>query len=383
MQPQDEPRPALGANLIGFSRQALEGFCLGQGQPAFRAKQLLQWIHQRGVLDPQQMTDLPKGFRTKLARDFRIAPMQAAHRMVSKDGTSKRALRASGGALVESVRIPEPARVTLCVSSQAGCALGCAFCETGRQGFLQNLSGAEIISQLWLERFAPDREEKPVTNVVFMGMGEPLLNLDMVLQASSLMLDDCAYGISRRRVTLSTVGLVPMIRRLDPAQGLSLAISLHAPDDALRDELIPINRRYPIAQLLQACRDYLDSLRGKRHITVEYTLLGGINDSLEQAEKLWRLLAQLPHKVNLIPCNPIPGMPYGPPPDQRVDEFRRRLLELGARVTVRRPRGRDIQAACGQLAGELGQLGRRPARLGRRPSGREGAGGEALRVVQA
>ena len=337
------------ANLLGMARPRLEAFFESLGERPFRARQVLKWIHARGVSDFEPMTDLGRALRARLAQIAEVrAPAVEAHR-TSADGTRKWLLRVDSGNCVEMVFIPEGHRGTLCVSSQVGCPLDCAFCSTGRQGFNRNLSAAEIAGQLWLAVRALDR---PVTNVVLMGMGEPLLNFDAVTEAIDLMLEDLAYGLARRRVTLSTAGVVPAIDRLARRAPVSLAVSLHAPDDPLRDRLVPINRKYPIRELLAACRRYAEA-NPKQKITFEYVMLDGVNDSPEHARALVALLRAMPAKVNLIPFNPFPGAPFRRSPAAAVDGFRERLNAAGIVAITRRPRGDDIDAACGQLAGEV------------------------------
>ena len=341
-------------NLLGLSPAQLRTFFTASGEKPFRAAQVSQWIHQRGIADFAQMTDLSKPLRTKLAATAEIRPPQiiATHR--SQDGTRKWLLRVPGGSAIETVFIPEAGRGTLCVSSQAGCALDCSFCSTGKQGFHRNLSAAEIIGQLWLARKALADSGSRVTNVVLMGMGEPLLNFDNTVAAAQLMLDDHAYGLSKRRVTLSTAGVVPQIDRLADHLDLCLALSLHAPDDALRDQLVPPNRKYPIHDLLRSARNYLARLPDKgRKLTIEYTLMDAINDRPAQATQLAQLLRDTPCKINLIPFNPFPGSPYRPTPPHALQRFRNILHRSGYTVTVRTPRGTDIDAACGQLAGRI------------------------------
>ena len=337
------------ANLLGFSRPRLESFFESLGERPFRARQVLKWIHARGTSDFEPMTDLSRALRGRLAEVAEIrAPAVEAHR-VSADGTRKWLLRVDSGNCVEMVFIPEGHRGTLCVSSQVGCPLDCAFCSTARQGFNRNLTAAEIAGQVWLAVRALDR---PLTNVVLMGMGEPLLNFDAVTEAIDLMLEDLAYGLARRRVTLSTAGLVPAIDRLARRAPVSLAVSLHAPDDTLRDRLVPLNRKYPIAELLAACRRYADA-NPKQKITFEYVMLDGVNDSPEHAGALVERLRTVPAKVNLIPFNPFPEAPFRRSPAAVIDAFRERLNAAGIVAITRRPRGDDIDAACGQLAGEV------------------------------
>ena len=337
------------ANLIGFARPRLESFFGSLGERPFRARQVLKWVHARGASEFEPMTDLRRSLRARLAEVAEIrAPAVEAHR-TSADGTRKWLLRVDSGNCVEMVFIPEGHRGTLCVSSQVGCPLDCAFCSTAQQGFNRNLTAAEIAGQVWLAVRTLDR---PVTNVVLMGMGEPLLNFDAVTEAIDLMLEDLAYGLARRRVTLSTAGLVPGIDRLARRAPVSLAVSLHAPDDALRDRLVPLNRKYPIAELLAACRRYA-AVNPKQKITFEYVMLDGVNDSPEHARALIERLRTVPAKVNLIPFNPFPGAPFRRSPAAVIDAFRERLNGAGIIAITRRPRGDDIDAACGQLAGEV------------------------------
>jgi 23S rRNA (adenine2503-C2)-methyltransferase len=359
----------MRTNLLDFTLPALTEWFSAMGEKPFRAKQVFRWIHQRGEDDFAAMTDLAKDLRAKLEEraEVRAPAILSEHR--SADGTVKWLFDVGVGNGVETVFIPEDDRGTLCVSSQVGCALDCGFCSTGRSGFNRDLSAAEILGQLWvanrrLEALAregmPYRLEaakagltpKPVTNVVMMGMGEPLNNFENVVSAMSVMLDDHGYGLSRRRVTLSTSGVVHQLRKLAERLPVALAVSLHAPDDELRSRLMPINRSYPIATLLAACREYLEAAP-RDFITFEYVLLGGVNDSAAQARALARLLADMPSKVNLIPFNPFPGSGFERPAPEAVARFRDVLVEAGFVATVRKTRGDDIDAACGQLAGQV------------------------------
>jgi 23S rRNA (adenine2503-C2)-methyltransferase len=353
-------------NLLQFDRDALGDWCEQQGERPFRATQLFRWIHQRGERDFAAMTDLAKSFRDKLVASAEVAPLAVASEQVAGDGTIKWLFDVGGGDAVETVFIPEAERGTLCISSQAGCAVNCRFCATGHQGFSRNLTTAEIVAQLWHAEFELRRRlalgegERAITNVVMMGMGEPLQNYAALVPALKVMLDDHGYGLSRRRVTVSTSGVVPMIDRLRDDCPVALAVSLHAPDDALRDELVPLNRKYPIAELLAAARRYL--VRAPRDfITIEYCMLDGVNDSPAQARALLALLrgdgsrAQpgLPSKVNLIPFNPFAASGLRRSASERVAEFAKVLHDGGIVTTVRKTRGDDIAAACGQLAGEI------------------------------
>lgn len=347
-------------NLIGHDRQQLERYFDALGEKSFRATQVLKWVHQQGVDDFAAMTNLSKTLRQKLSQSAVLALPEVITDQVTPDGTRKWLLRLEDGNSIETVFIPEKSRGTLCVSSQVGCGLNCSFCATARQGFNRNLSAAEIVGQLRLahQLLANSENPRPVTNVVMMGMGEPLLNYDNVIQAMRLMQDDFAYGLSKRRVTLSTSGLLPEMQRLSADCPVSLAVSLHAPDDALRDQLVPINRKYPLAQLMQACRDYLHGIPHQR-VTFEYVMLDGINDSDSHARQLVRLIADVPCKVNLIPFNPFQGAGYRRSPQQRIDRFRELLLERGIVTVTRKPRGDSIDAACGQLAGKFTDRTRR------------------------
>ena len=352
-------------NLLDLDRAGLEAFFLGQGEKAFRAAQVLQWVHQYGVLEFAAMTNLSKALRAHLAEVAELRVPEVVTEQLSADGTRKWLLRLEGGNCVETVFIPEEGRGTLCVSSQVGCALDCSFCATARQGFNRNLSAGEIIGQVWQARQrleAATSEARTITNVVLMGMGEPLLNLENVVRATNLMMDDLAYGLSKRRVTLSTAGVVPALERLAELSDVSLAVSLHAPNDELRSQLVPINRKYPIRDLLAACRRYLGEDQ-RRRVTFEYVLLAGVNDAPEQAHALARLLRGVPAKVNLIPFNPFPGAPYGCPDPATVHQFWEILTVAGYTATIRKTRGADIAAACGQLVGQVHDRTRRSQRL--------------------
>jgi 23S rRNA (adenine2503-C2)-methyltransferase len=348
------PAAAAPLALLGVPRAELEATFATVGEKPFRARQLMRWLYGRLVTDPQEMTDMSAALRAVIAArgDLRLPVIDACQ--ASADGTTKWRLAAGDGQVVETVFIPEEGRGTLCVSSQVGCALDCSFCATGRQGFNRNLSAAEIIGQVVLasRELGPVAGRPPVTNVVFMGMGEPLANFRAVVQACQVLTDDFGFQLSRRRVTVSTSGLVPQIRRLQAETNVALAVSLHAPDDALRDELVPINRRHPIAELLAACWDYAEATAAVG-ITFEYTLLAGVNDSEAQARRLALLLANRPAKVNLIPFNPFPGTQYRRSSPEAIQRFRQVLLDRGIMTITRRTRGDDIAAACGQLAGQV------------------------------
>ena len=356
------------SNLLGLNRSELEAFVAPLGAKPYRARQLLKWIYRRGESDFARMTDLAKDFRAQLADLAEVSVPEIVSTRTSADGTRKWLLRMPGAAgneqVIETIFIPEPGRGTLCISSQIGCALDCSFCATGQQGFNRNLTSAEIIGQVWLANRELGREpdgERIITNVVLMGMGEPLANYRNVLPAMQLMLDDLGYDLSRRRVTLSTSGLVPQIYRLAEDCNVALAVSLHAPNDRLRDELVPINRKHPIAELLAASWHYLERQNG-RSVTFEYTMLDGINDQPGHARELAALLRGHDAKVNLIPFNTFPGTRYRRSPAAAINRFRDLLAQGGVMATVRRTRGDDIDAACGQLRGQV--LDRTLVRLG-------------------
>lgn len=352
-------------NLLDLDRSGLADLLTQLGEKPFRADQLLQWVHARGCDDFAAMSNLSKALRERLGQQTEICGPEVNADQQAADGTRKWLLRLAGGSAVETVYIPETRRGTLCVSSQVGCQLNCSFCQTAQQGFNRNLTTGEIVGQMWLaNRLLPPHpvREKPITNVVFMGMGEPLLNFDNVVAAIRVLLDDLGYGLSRRRVTVSTAGVVPMIDRLREECPVALAVSLHAPDDALRDQLVPLNRRYPIAELLDACRRYVAG-DDRRRVTFEYTLLAGINDHPAQARALAKLLARVPAKVNLIPYNPVAGLPYTVSPPATVALFRDEVLRHGLIATVRKTRGDGIDGACGQLAGQVLPRERRSTRV--------------------
>lgn len=355
----------MRTNLLGLDLKGLEAFFIELGEKAFRARQLLQWIHQYRVTDFAEMTNLSKTLRQKLQDSAEIKPPELLQEHISKDGTRKWIIKLSCGNSIETVYIPEEGRGTLCVSSQVGCALACTFCSTAQQGFNRNLESSEIIGQLWLANEALGKDPKGnrvVTNVVMMGMGEPLANYNNVISAMNLMRDDHAYGISWRRLTLSTSGMVPMIDKLREDCHVSLAISLHAANDKLRSEIIPLNEKYPIVELLAACKRYVEGHQ-RRHITVEYVLLAGINDSARDAKDLIRILKGLPTKINLIPFNPFPGTNYQSSSRNVAMRFKQQLMDAGLVATIRKTRGEDIVAACGQLAGEVQDKTRRTQRL--------------------
>jgi 23S rRNA (adenine2503-C2)-methyltransferase len=352
--------PSAKLNLLGLDRKAMEAFCADMGEKPFRASQLLQWIHQRGVDDFALMTNLSMALRTRLSECCEIRAPEVVLAQQSADGTCKWVLQADSRNRIETVFIPEERRGTLCVSSQVGCALECSFCSTARQGFNRNLEVAEIIGQVWVA--SRELGEGRITNVVLMGMGEPLLNLGNVVPAVNLVLDDFAYGLSKRRVTLSTSGIVPALDRLAQVSDISLAVSLHAPDDELRNELVPINRKYPIRELLEACKRYIGQ-DGRRKVTFEYVMLDGVNDTPAHARALARLLSHVPSKVNLIPFNPFPGAAYRCSTPDALRRFSEILQQAGLITTTRKTRGGDIDAACGQLVGRVNDRTRRQARL--------------------
>jgi 23S rRNA (adenine2503-C2)-methyltransferase len=355
----------MRTNLLGLDLNAMEAYFTELGEKPFRARQLLQWIHQYRISDFAEMTNLSKVLRQKLTESAEIALPEVLHEHISKDGTRKWIIKLSCGNSIETVYIPEDDRGTLCVSSQVGCALACTFCSTAQQGFNRNLTAAEIIGQLWLANEALGKDPKGkrvVTNVVMMGMGEPLANYDNVVAAMKLMRDDLAYGISWRRLTLSTSGMVPMIDKLREDCHVSLAISLHAANDKLRSEIIPLNDKYPIKVLLEACKRYVEGHQ-KRHITIEYVMLDGINDSLKDADDLIGILKGLPTKINLIPFNPFPGTDYTCSSRNKIVKFQKYLMDKGLVATVRKTRGDDIVAACGQLAGEVQDKTKRTLKL--------------------
>ena len=355
-------------NLLGMGLSAMTQFFTEQlGEKRFRAVQVLKWIHQRGVDNFDDMTDVSKALREKLKACAEIVGPDVTFKKYSKDGTRKWVMKMPGGSAVETVFIPEDDRGTLCISSQIGCALDCSFCSTGKQGFNRDLSSAEIIGQLWVAARSWDepgkRRERHVTNIVMMGMGEPLLNYDNVVEAMNLMMEDNAYGLSKRRVTVSTSGVVPRIYDLAEVTDVSMALSLHAPNDSLRNELVPLNKRYSIAETLAAVNSYFARLPDKRVVTIEYTLMSKVNDEVEHAHQLAQLLTKTPCKINLIPFNPFPNSGYERPSNNRIHRFKDILTQAGYNVTVRKTRGDDIDAACGQLVGQVQDKTRRSERF--------------------
>ena len=343
-------------NLLGLDKKSLESFFLEMGEKPYRAQQLLKWIHFNGVQDFHAMTNISKNLREKLAATVEISLPQVIYENIATDRTYKWLLRLNDGNCIETVFIPEKTRGTLCISSQVGCILNCDFCSTGKQGFNRNLSTAEIISQLWIAvrklSQANGIHDHAITNVVMMGMGEPLLNFDNVIPALNLMLDDFAYGLSKRRVTVSTAGVVPAMYQLREVSNVALAVSLHAPNDELRNKIVPLNRKYPLKELMSACREYFKNDR-RRSITMEYVMLAKINDTPEHARQLIKLLTGVRAKMNLIPFNPFPHTSYQRSDADTINHFRDILLKAGLNTTIRRTRGEDIDAACGQLVGQV------------------------------
>lgn len=352
-------------NLMNLDRHGLEDYFESIGERRFRAHQILKWIYHHGVTEFAGMTDVGKKLRAKLEATAVIKPPKVLFQKVSTDGTTKWLIELDGGNAVETVYIPEPTRGTLCVSSQIGCSLNCTFCSTATQGFNRNLSVAEIIGQVWIAAQALGHDAKDnrrLTNVVMMGMGEPLLNFDNVVPAMNLMRDDLGFGLANKRVTVSTAGLVPGIDKLSEACDVSLAVSLHAPNDALREQLVPLNKRYPIAELMAACQRYLVT-RPRASVTFEYTLMKDINDKPEHARALVKLLRRMPSKLNLIPFNPFPGTRYERSDEDVIRRFQTIVMDAGLIATVRRTRGDDIDAACGQLVGTVMDRTRRSSQF--------------------
>jgi len=359
------PGTATRINLLDLDLPRLRDFFVSIGEAGFRAEQTLKWIYHAGVTDFDQMTNLSLELRQRLPQLASVETPRILREQRSADGTVKWLMGFGGNNAIETVFIPEPNRGTLCISSQVGCALNCSFCSTGAQGFSRNLTTSEIIGQVWQAAAALGHERngvRRITNVVFMGMGEPLLNFDAVLPALSLLRHDLGFGMAAKRVTLSTAGLVPGIDELRESIDVALAVSLHAPDDELREQLVPLDRKYPIAEVMAACARYVSD-KHKRSVTFEYTLIDGVNDRPEQAHKLVRLLRKLPSKLNLIPFNPFPGTQYRCSPPQRIREFQSIVMAGGLIATVRKTRGDDIDAACGQLVGKVLDRTRRSQRL--------------------
>ncbi|MDH3695496.1 MAG: 23S rRNA (adenine(2503)-C(2))-methyltransferase RlmN [Gammaproteobacteria bacterium] len=351
-------------NLLELDPQAMQGFVTGMGERSYRAGQLLKWIYHRGVTQFSDMTDLSKELRQRLVENAEIKLPQITRDQISIDGTRKWLLQVDNKNGIETVFIPDKDRRTLCISSQVGCALNCTFCATALHGYNRNLTTAEIIGQVWLadRLLRNDGYERPLSNIVLMGMGEPLLNFDNVVSAIRLMLDDLSFGLSRRRVTLSTAGVVPGIDKLREECPVSLAVSLHAPNDELRNQLVPLNRKYPIKLLLDACRRYVHD-QPRSRITFEYTMIDNVNDSPEQARQLVRLLHDVPAKINLIPFNPFPGIEFNRSSSDAIEKFRDILYSKDIVTITRKTRGDDIDAACGQLAGQFTDRTKRSARM--------------------
>ena len=355
---------AVKTNLLDLDRAGLVDFFTGRGEKSFRATQIMKWIYGQGVTDFEAMTNISKGLRADLqaCADIRLPEVVSDH--LSDDGSRKWLLRMADGNCIETVYIPEADRGTLCVSSQVGCTLNCSFCSTAQQGFNRNLTTGEIIAQLWVAASALGQtvnSDRLISNVVMMGMGEPLLNYDNVVRAMGIMLDDYGYGLSKRRITLSTAGVIPMLKQLREDCDVSLAVSLHAPDDLLRDQLVPLNKKYPIRELLDACKAYVGE--GRRRVTFEYVMLAGVNDSDTHARQLARVLEGVPAKVNLIPFNPFPETRYQRSSNNRIHRFFEILNGAGIVTITRRTRGDDIDAACGQLAGQFQDRTRRRERM--------------------
>jgi len=349
-------------NLLGLNRQDMEAFFAELGEKAFRASQVIKWIHQLDVVDFDQMTNLSKALREQLKEKACIKPLKVEVDQLSKDGTRKWLMSLDDNNRIEAVFIPEDDRGTLCISSQVGCALDCSFCSTARQGFSRNLTVAEIISQVWLASHLLDEEKKPgrkITNIVLMGMGEPLLNFENVMKAIDIMMDDFAYGISKRRVTVSTAGVVPAMDRLADRHDVQLAISLHATRDELRNDLVPINKKYPLDQLITACKAFMAKRSPRSRLTIEYVMLAGVNDTKQDAEQLIDILDGISVLINLIPFNPFPNSGYQTSSNNAVRRFQDVLMQAGLTTIIRKTRGDDIDAACGQLVGMVEDKSRR------------------------
>lgn len=357
--------PQNKINLLGFNRKAMEDFFVSLGEKPYRAQQALKWIHFNGIRDIESMTNLSKTLREKLAQIAEIRAPEIAYESTASDGTHKWVLRLSDGNCIETVFIPETTRGTLCVSSQVGCTLNCDFCSTGKQGFNRNLTPDEIIGQVWIAARSLSKEngihDHAVTNVVMMGMGEPLLNFDPVVNAMDIMLDDFSYGLSKRRVTLSTAGVVPAMYKLREVSDVALAVSLHAPNDELRNVLVPLNKKYPLKDLMNACKEFFKDEK-RRYVTMEYVMLEGVNDTPLHAKQLISLLKDVRAKVNLIPFNPFPNTIYKRSSQSTIDSFRETLMNAGINAITRKTRGDNIDAACGQLVGQVKDRTRRSER---------------------
>ncbi|MCC2666916.1 MAG: rlmN [Gammaproteobacteria bacterium] len=353
-------------NLLGLNHHAMQNFFAALGEKSYRAEQALKWIHFHGVRDIQAMTNFSKSLREKISEIACIDIPEIAFESTAPDSTRKWVIKLADGNCIETVFIPEKTRGTLCVSSQVGCVLNCDFCSTGKQGFSRNLESAEIIGQVWIAARSLSENntthDHAITNVVMMGMGEPLLNFDNVVSAMDIMLDDFCYGLSKRRVTLSTAGLVPAMYQLREVSDVALAVSLHAPNDELRDKLVPINKKYPLKELMQVCKDYFKDAN-RRYVTMEYVMLEGVNDQPEHAKQLIALLRDIPSKVNLIPFNPFPHTIYKRSDLATINQFRETLMQAGINCITRKTRGEQIDAACGQLVGQVKDRTRRGERL--------------------
>jgi 23S rRNA (adenine2503-C2)-methyltransferase len=343
-------------NLLGLDHQAMQAYLLTLGEKPYRAQQVLKWVHTHGVSDFNAMSNLSKSLRQVLSDNASVSHPEVIYEKEALDGTYKWLFRLSDGNCIETVFIPEKTRGTLCISSQVGCILNCDFCSTGKQGFNRNLTTAEIVGQLWyaVRKLSQTNglHDRRITNVVMMGMGEPLLNFDNLIPALKLMRDDNAYGLSKKRVTVSTAGVIPMLLQLKEQTDVALAVSLHAPTDELRNQLVPLNKKYPLKELMAVCRNYFSN-EHKRSITMEYVMLDGVNDSKEQAKQLVRLLNGIKVKMNLIPFNPFPNTSYQRSKPEAIMQFRDILMQAGMNTTIRRTRGDDIDAACGQLVGDV------------------------------
>jgi 23S rRNA (adenine2503-C2)-methyltransferase len=363
---RDAIAPESKINLVGLDRKAMQDFFAGLGEKPYRADQALKWIHFHGVQDIHLMTNLSRSLREKILTVAHIQVPAVSYESTATDDTHKWIIRLSDGNCIETVFIPSKTRGTLCVSSQVGCTLNCDFCSTGKQGFSRNLTSAEIIGQLWVAVRSLSKDKKlhdhSVTNVVMMGMGEPLLNFDAVVTAMNIMLDDYGYGLSKRRVTLSTAGVIPAMYRLCEVSDVALAVSLHAPNDELRNLLVPLNKKYPLKDLMQACKDYFKEEK-RRYVTMEYVMLDGINDQPHHAKQLIALLKDVRSKINLIPFNPFPNTHYKRSSQETIDRFQKILMDAGLNCITRRTRGEKIDAACGQLVGQVKDRTRRRERL--------------------
>lgn len=356
-------------NLLNLDRKGLENFFVGLGEKPYRAEQVLKWVHFMGVREIDQMTNLSKALRAQMNTLAEIQTPEIAYQSTAIDGTHKWVLRLQDGNCIETVFIPEKTRGTLCVSSQVGCVLNCDFCSTGKQGFNRNLTTAEIIGQLWIAARSLSQKngvhDHAITNVVMMGMGEPLLNFEAVVSAMHIMMDDFGYGLSKRRVTLSTAGVVPAMYKLKEVSNVALAVSLHAPNDDLRNILVPLNKKYPLKELMKACKEFFSDEK-RRYVTMEYVMLADVNDSSEHASQLIQLLKGVRAKVNLIPFNPFPHTIYRRSDDQTIMKFQQKLVDAGINTIIRKTRGEKIDAACGQLVGIVQDKTRRSERYQRR-----------------